>query len=43
MKFYPGSCPLDGRSLHPASNLVYEHSCLYKEPPKAGGVVLRVM
>jgi hypothetical protein len=27
-KFYPGSRPLGGGSLHPASNLVYEHSCL---------------
>jgi hypothetical protein len=27
-EFYPGSCPLGGGSLHPASNLVYEHSCL---------------
>jgi hypothetical protein len=22
-EFYPGSCPLGGGSLHPASNLVY--------------------
>jgi hypothetical protein len=42
-KFYPGSRPLCGGSLHPASNLVYDHSCVYREPSKAGGVVLRVM
>jgi hypothetical protein len=29
---YPGSRPLGGGSLHPASNLVYEHS-VYREPP----------
>jgi hypothetical protein len=38
-KFYPGSRPLDGGSLRPASNLVYDHSCVYREPPKTGGFV----
>jgi hypothetical protein len=33
MKVYPGSHPLGGGSLHPASNLVYDHSCVYREPP----------
>jgi hypothetical protein len=33
MKFYPGLRPLGGGSLHPASNLVYEHSCVYRVPP----------
>jgi hypothetical protein len=31
-EFYPGSRPLGGGSLHPASNLVYENS-VYREPP----------
>jgi hypothetical protein len=30
MKVYPGSCPLGGGSLHPANNLVYDHSCVYR-------------
>jgi hypothetical protein len=30
---YPGSRPLGGGWLHPASNLVYEHSCVYRVPP----------
>jgi hypothetical protein len=42
-KFYPSSRPIGGGSLHPASNLVYDHSCVYREPPKAGGFVLRIM
>jgi hypothetical protein len=31
-EFYPGSRSLGGGSLHPTSNLVYEHS-VYREPP----------
>jgi hypothetical protein len=27
---YPGSRPIGGGSLHPASNLVYDHSCVYR-------------
>jgi hypothetical protein len=30
---YLGSRSLGGGSLHPASNLVYEHSCVYRVPP----------
>jgi hypothetical protein len=30
---YLGSRPLGGGSLHPASNLVYDHSYVYREPP----------
>jgi hypothetical protein len=32
-KVYPGSRPLGGGSLHSAINLVYDHSCVYREPP----------
>jgi hypothetical protein len=42
-EFYPGSRPLGGGLLHPASNLVYDHSWVYREPPEVGGFVLRVM
>jgi hypothetical protein len=40
MKVYLGSRPLGGGSLHPASNLVYEHS-VYREPLLAE--LMRVM
>jgi hypothetical protein len=42
-KVYPDSRPLGGGSLHPASNLVYEHSCVYRVPLEAGGFALRVI
>jgi hypothetical protein len=29
---YQGSRPRGGRSLHPASNPVYDHSCVHREP-----------
>jgi hypothetical protein len=40
-KFYLGSRPLGGGSLHPASNLVYDHSYVYRG--RVSGVVLHVM
>jgi hypothetical protein len=30
---YPGSRPRGGGSLHPASNLVYDHNGVYMMPP----------
>jgi hypothetical protein len=27
---YPGSRPIGEGSLHPASNIVYDHSCVYR-------------
>jgi hypothetical protein len=33
---YPGSHPRGGGSLHPASNLVYDHNGVYRVPPYAG-------
>jgi hypothetical protein len=30
---YPSSRPRGGGSLHPASNLVYDHNGVYMEPP----------
>jgi hypothetical protein len=35
----PGSRLLGGGSLRPDRNSVYDHSCVTKEPPQAGGVV----
>jgi hypothetical protein len=32
---YPGSHPHGGGSLHPASNLVYDHNGVYRVPPEA--------
>jgi hypothetical protein len=34
---YRGSRSLTGGSLHSASNLVYDHSCVYRDPPDAEG------
>jgi hypothetical protein len=41
-KFYPGLRPLGRGSLHPASNLVYEHS-VYREPRKRSCVARNVI
>jgi hypothetical protein len=42
-KVYPGSHPLGGGSLYPASNIVYDHSCVYRRLHKRSCVARNVI